>query len=355
MKKQVLFIDCLASGGAQRQICYLANAYAIRGFLVDLVIYESNCFYEYLLLPNVTIVRLNNSNYIYRVISFVKYVKLTRPSSVISYLDTPNLINVFASFFVNYKTVVSERNVYKRIDFRRFILLNFYKFATHIVSNTVTQKEVLSNFYSGDFNILYIPNYLPQPEEIERKALRSFKYLILARYEPQKNLGILLEAISILRAKGIECFEIHIFGNLFLHRRVDNFSYFDSFYEKLLLFNVKNIFIHDETNSESLDYRNYDFFILPSFHEGLSNFMIESLSRGLPGIVSDVSDNSKFISNKVNGFVFEANDHHGLANCIENSSSISDEDYVFFSKNSIKAVEKLFDEQIFFNSYSILT
>ncbi|WP_168204052.1 glycosyltransferase [Aliikangiella coralliicola] len=56
----------------------------------------------------------------------------------------------------------------------------------------------------------------------------------------------------------------------------------------------------------------YDVFVLPSFREGLSNTILESLSCGVPVIASNVGGNPEMVMDGINGFLFESDNDQAL-------------------------------------------
>jgi glycosyltransferase involved in cell wall biosynthesis len=56
-----------------------------------------------------------------------------------------------------------------------------------------------------------------------------------------------------------------------------------------------------------------DIFVLPSYSEGLSNALMESMSSGCACIASDVGGNRFLIQNGISGFLFPAGDREALA------------------------------------------
>jgi len=59
-----------------------------------------------------------------------------------------------------------------------------------------------------------------------------------------------------------------------------------------------------------------DFFIFPTFHENLSNALIEAMSYAIPAIATSVGGNSEVIQ-KGGGILIKSNNVHELANSIE--------------------------------------
>ena len=60
-----------------------------------------------------------------------------------------------------------------------------------------------------------------------------------------------------------------------------------------------------------------DIAVLPSYHEGLSRFLLESASSGLPIVSTEVGGCKYITKDGVNGFLVPPQDSHALAACIK--------------------------------------
>jgi glycosyltransferase involved in cell wall biosynthesis len=66
--------------------------------------------------------------------------------------------------------------------------------------------------------------------------------------------------------------------------------------------------------SDVVDFYNLcDITILPSFHEGLPNVVLESMACGTPAVVTDVSDNARLVRDGVSGYVVKVGEVEKLA------------------------------------------
>jgi glycosyltransferase involved in cell wall biosynthesis len=65
----------------------------------------------------------------------------------------------------------------------------------------------------------------------------------------------------------------------------------------------------------------FDFFILPSLWEGMPLAILESLSSGLPCIVSDIPGNRDCIENMETGIIYQSQNHQELAQAIYSLTS----------------------------------
>ena len=106
-----------------------------------------------------------------------------------------------------------------------------------------------------------------------------------------------------------------------------------------------------------------DIFILPSFAEGISRALMESMAMGLPSVCSAIDGNIEAVHDGETGFLFPVNDHDSLARkllfLMENKEvrkgmgkkARAWAEEKFDMKNLARAYEKLYLE--LFNAYSI--
>lgn len=59
-----------------------------------------------------------------------------------------------------------------------------------------------------------------------------------------------------------------------------------------------------------------DFLVLPSFHEGMPNVVMEAMVNGCPVVASAVGGTPELVEDGVNGLLFPSNDDGALADCL---------------------------------------
>lgn len=96
-----------------------------------------------------------------------------------------------------------------------------------------------------------------------------------------------------------------------------------------------------------------DIFLLPSFSEGTSMTLLESLSMGIPCVVTDVGGNPEIIAHNVTGLVTPSDEDETFANAIVGLLS-NKALRVQFSENAKKDFEARFTQQIMQTQYLAL-
>ena len=91
--------------------------------------------------------------------------------------------------------------------------------------------------------------------------------------------------------------------------------------------------------------------IHPSYHEGLSNVLLETASSGRPILATDVPGCRETFVDGVSGIAFEARNANALAEAVEKFLSLSNDERSSMGKNGRAIVEKEFDRNLVIEAY----
>lgn len=134
----------------------------------------------------------------------------------------------------------------------------------------------------------------------------GIRLLFVGRFQTQKNLPILLEAVAVLH-RGAGCrFTVDIVGDGPLRdewaRTAPELRLSDS------------VRWHGWVDKDRLRdlYRQADCFVNPSLYEGMPNTVLEAMACGLPVIASDIGGNDALVKHRENGFLFSLEQPEGL-------------------------------------------
>ncbi len=175
---------------------------------------------------------------------------------------------------------------------------------------------------------IYIaPNGIESSYIVENKKVLSDKkrFLFLGRLDKKKGLINLIHAWERIIKVHADV-ELHIAGWGDLHSYLTHNLPENAFYHG-------SVFGMEKT--QLLDH--CDFFILPSFSEGLPMTILEAWSRGL---VAGYSEFCNFSSELDSGLAFNmSTDIVGIVNCMNQLLELSSEEYSNLSQNSISRVK----------------
>lgn len=352
MSKIILFTDSLGAGGAQRQLVGLAKLLKQTGENIIVLTYHKDDFYASFLRENGVMYKLidNSQNALKRIIKVCKYIRYEKPDVLIAYQEVPSLIACLAKICnPNVKLIVSERNTTQVIDKNVNIRFYFYRLADAIVPNSYSQERFIKEHYSNlAKKVTTITNFVDLikfdvPQEVNRSHKPTI--MIAASIFPSKNTLGFIEALKLVKK---DCrFLVKWYG--FSER---NIEYYNQCLQKIKEYKLDDyIQLLPKTHNIKECYHSADYFCLPSFFEGTPNVICEAISCGLPVICSDVSDNSIYVHEEENGFLFDPKSPESIANAIERILSINEKQYIEYSKKSRKIAEDKLSGKTFLKKY----
>lgn len=138
--------------------------------------------------------------------------------------------------------------------------------------------------------------YSPYPEN------DTFRFLYLGRIMKEKGIDELFEAAGRLRAE---------LGCSFV---LDLVGFFDDDYEEKVKRMVDSgiAVFHGFRTDPRPFYRDADCVVLPSYHEGMSNVLLEAAALGRPVITSDIHGCKETVDNGETGYLCHAKDADSL-------------------------------------------
>ena len=351
-KKILLFTDSIGSGGAQRQLVGLSVLLKNHGFDVKVCTYFDYDFYKLTLTKNNIPYEIipNAADYKKRIFYVYNYFKSENPHWIVAYQETPSMIACIAKLLgCRFKLLVSERNTSQSLGLRERIRFFLYRFADAVVPNSFAQAKFLLNSNPWIKPKLHtITNFVDLEHFGFVKHVKSCSNIIVvaASLLPSKNPVGLIKAAKILKDKHFK-FRIDWYGKISSQQSyiaqcqllID--SYGLSSYVRLL----------DKTQQIYIKYAQCDFFCLPSFYEGTPNVICEAIATGRPVICSDICDNSHYVLNNKNGFLFDPKNPQDIASAIEKALLLSQSEYESFSNVSRTLAESKLDKKVFLNKY----
>ncbi len=236
----------------------------------------------------------------------IKILKKFSPDIFISTLPTPNLLNVFIKKcrIVNYKSIVRIANYNIDLRFTKFILKN----ADIVLFNSHENLELYKIRFPKLNNKFYYLNNIVEENKTEHTSNNKSENngVVISRLTHNKGIDILIEAMNAIDDPSIK---IDIYGVG---------KEYDSLCSQIINKNV--VIIKEPVNIENI-WKNYNFFVLPSRKEGMSNVLLEAQYNNVFSIVSDCKTGSKeIIEMTENGVIFESENYKDLKNKLINFS-----------------------------------
>ena len=91
--------------------------------------------------------------------------------------------------------------------------------------------------------------------------------------------------------------------------------------------------------------------VLPSYHEGLSNVLLEASSMGRPSIASDIPGCKEIVDDDISGMLCVSKDVESLIKSLKAFIDLSYSDKITMGKKSRDKVEQTFDRNIIIDKY----
>lgn len=347
MRKIVIIVKNLTSGGAEKQSILLAKALS-SDYKVHYVIF--NAEYQepkYLTLlqetDTINIVALDGQFFI-RFFQFIRYLKNNKIDYVFSYLTAANFIGSIASRVAGVKFVYTGiRNAYLPL---------FKRIMDRVVCNRLASKAIL-NCYSGEEyflekgfkrnKIVVIPNCFENitPFKEKIKVGSRIEIISVGRFVEQKDYYTALSVIRTIKERYPNIrYTIVGYGELeaSIRRRIS----------EMKLGDYVEIYINPNNIPDLLD--RADIYLSTSLFEGTSNSLMEAMNADLPIVATDVGDNAKLVLHGASGFLTEVCDVNTLSDYLEKLIS-SRELRVTFGKRAKELLEEKYSIDRFRERY----
>jgi len=355
---KILFvIENLGSGGAQRQMVNLAISFKKKGHNITFLVYHKSDFYkEYLVENEIPIYEIIENHYIKRLILMRRFIRKGKFDSVLSFMQTSNLICEISSLpFRKWKLVVSERSsnpkILKNLSFR--FIRSFHLLADHVVANSFENIKMVKKanplLPNKKFKVIYNMVDLAKWKPIQINNIdnfNNFNIIVAASHQYLKNAIGLIKAINLLPDELKHKVKISWYGNT----RGDNS--FNEAKKLVIKYKLENNFIFFEAIKDiHIKIQHADAVGLFSFYEGFPNIVTEGMACGKPIICSDVSDLSLIIKEGENGFLCKANDIKSISSAIQRFISTSNYNLEKISNNNREKASEIFNPDIVTTNY----
>ncbi len=323
MKKLLVSIGTLSSGGAERVISILSDAFAEH---YDEVIYltwiDKPDFY--VLNPKIKRVCIErecgSSNILRKTIWFRSFVKKESPTIILSFLTPFNVLICYSLLGLNVKLIVAERNDPRKVwngNFKKNIRNVAYRFADGILEQTENNRSYFSGTLLKRTGVVYNP--IIMSDEYVGSALKATKknrIVSVMRLTAQKNPEMLLNSFFIFHNSHKE-YTLTIYGEGPYREKIKRMVGDLGLQGFVFLPGaIKNVW------DEIIDAK---CFIMTSWYEGMPNALLEAMCLGLPCVSTKVSGAVDLINDGDNGYLVELNDHVSMANVI---SKVVDDDII---------------------------
>lgn len=358
MAKILLVIDCLGSGGAQRQLISIAKQMVKRGHQVDLFSYfpELNHFEQDVKSAGITI-HYSSKKHRFSpkpVFSLASLMAKHQYSGVLAFLRNPAVYMAWGYLLARLKgapkatLVFSERLNYFDKEKQSLIfklVQQHHRLCDFIVTNNHFQHSEMVQYFpwmQSKLKTIYNGLGVAQAKVVKRENNASPRLLTVARVVDYKNYENLAQALVYYKKTWGLPPKVDWVGKIF--QQGHHLSVFERVQQLLIEHDLQqHLIFHGESQAVEQFYQRADALIHPSKIEGFSNVVIEACEYQLPLLLGNIGDQPSVMHQFQPGVLFDVNDPVDIANAIRTFVEASDEQKTQWQLGAKQAREQLFD------------
>lgn len=359
MKRVLFLVADLCSRGAEHQMVTIATIMKKDGIDVSFFCYHTNNFFEQQLKDNgipVTWKRLPNT--MQRLFYVRRFIRKGHFDAVISFLQTDNLLNCFASLgSKRWKVITGERSSKESLltSRRGRIISTFMRKANYIVCNSENARRMwLKHYpeYADKLRVIY--NHVLLPETSNKYVLREggkIHIIVAGAYSKVKNPVRLVEAISMLSEAERSALQIDWYGKMNANEEATKIQ--EDCVKMVKQHNLSDCLVfHDAVKDIAQRMRSSDVVAIFSLWEGLPNSICEAMALGKPVLMTRISDYATLVDG--NGLTCDPLDAHSISEALCEVVSWDENDLITKGQRSLELANELFSGDKILGSWKAL-
>lgn len=284
---------------------------------------------------------------------YKQLIKSVKPDAVLTYTAKPNIYGCLASHSCKAKCICNvtglgsnfqSENIIKKIML--FLQKFSYKFAKTVFFQNRANLEYFQEKGIAKNNAKLLPGSGVNLKEnaFEENVLNGkVKFVTISRIRQDKGYDELFEAIKKAHDEKLNA-EFHILGWTEEEKYKKITEEYEEKYGLIVHGNIPHEQVHELI-------KNFNFLIHPSYHEGMSNVILESASTGLVCLASNINGCKEAVEDGKTGLLFEPKDSDSLFEAIKKAVNFTQEEITQMSNFSREKMEKEFDREIVIEKY----
>lgn len=291
-KKIIIYTPSLSFGGGNQFIIEIYYVYKSLGFDIKIIPIkmEQQNNEHFSKIINDDIIEYSKFNY--------KFIDEYKPDFIIMNSDIPFDENTIKNISKITKLMLVTHS---DVGYSNYFIQKFEKYIYRIITVNKYVIDKISGLLNIDKSKFYkLINYTEIKEEKKNKN-KTKRFGIISRFSEDKNIPMLIYSLKDIFKK-YPSYKCYLIGT--------HTERYDDYLKYLCKINglERNIFFEGYKPNVKAYYDNFDFIVLPSVSEGCSYNIIESMSLGIPVVVSDVGGNHELIINNINGYIYPYTD-----------------------------------------------
>jgi len=322
--KITIVMSALDSGGAERILTTLANAWSERGIKIHLLTYQEPTYKPfYSLHPGITLCNLNllnnNKNLVVRLCDMFRRLSVLRqnfkkqkPELIVAFIDITNITTLIAAIGLQIPVIVSERTDphHYNIGFFNALLRKItYPWAKHIVVQTSHSLSYFPITLQNQISVIPNPVAIPPQNSYDKIDFSKKQIVAAGRLSKEKGFDLLLLAFAEIHAKFPE-WKLVIWGEG---------AEGDSLKRLCVSLDLEShVSFPGVTQNIYAALAQGSIFVLPSRLEGFPNALCEAMAIGLAVVAFNCrSGPSDIVRDQIDGLLVPPENVAALGNAME--------------------------------------
>lgn len=283
--------------------------------------------------------------------NYKQIIKNINPNIILTYTIKPNIYGNYVANKFNKPVLMNITGIGSSLATGNLksIVKKMYKHACAKSRYVFFQNEENRNFFISNNLVeqnktkiipgsgVNIEKFKPMKKTNKDNIIR---FLFIGRLMKEKGIDEYLEVAENITRQYLNT-EFQILG-----------SFEEEKYKSIIKNNTNNkIKYLGSSNDVRQEIKEVDCIVNPSYHEGMSNVLLEGAAMGKPLIASDISGCKEIIDNGYNGYLFKVKSVKSLENRLIQFIELDDKSKEIMGKNSRKKVSKEFDRNIVIGEY----
>ena len=287
--------------------------------------------------------------------SYIKIMKKIRPDAVLTYTIKPNIYGASAAKFLRIPYICNVTGLGTAIEgggMLSKVLVKMYSFSMNRAKKVFFQNERNLEFMKkmgvATKNAALLPgsgvNLTEHPFREYPAEEGGIHFLAVIRIMRDKGIGEYLEAAEMIASE-----DRNVFFDLVGEYEEDEREKYEF---KILDLEKRGIIkYHGHLDSVEPVMTQSHVIVHPSYHEGLSNVLLEAGACGRPVLATDVNGCKETFEEGVTGIGFKPGDSKALADAIRKILALSENDRKEMGRKARSFIEKNYDRKIVISTY----
>lgn len=274
--------------------------------------------------------------------SYLRLVKQEKPDLVLTYTIKPNIYGGFCCRVMNVPylvTVTGLGTTFQKEGLLRKMIVTMYrvglKKAECVFFQNKENREIFEKFHIRGKSSKLVKGSgvnLERHRQEEYPRREAVKFLYIGRMMKEKGIMELLEAARELHSEKVS-FELLGYCDEDLQELLDEYE-------------TKGIIRQLGFDPKVQKYlKDCSALILPTYHEGMSNVLMEASAAGRPVIATDISGCREIFEEGVTGFGCKPGDSGDLIQALKRFLELSSEERAVMGQRAREKMEREFDRQ----------